>query len=116
ERDQRGGEEIRQDQSLTRWWRIEATASLLVEPGDHESAAVVEADVRAEVLHVRLPRRHRARRNPIAVIDLLGTVTLDVPDDVATLGDVDRPALEAAHLREAALGHPRAARHLSRHI
>src|SRR5512145_2435471 len=49
---------------------------LLVEPGGHDAAADVVTDVRTEVLHVGVPRRHRAHRRAVGVVHLLRRVAL----------------------------------------
>src|SRR5262245_15739900 len=74
---------------------------LLVRPGDHESPAIVETDVGREVLDVGLPgREHLGRRADVEVVGLLRAQALDVPDDLAPLLLVERPALELEHVGE----------------
>src|SRR5688500_9001480 len=76
------------------------TRSLFVEPGDHEAAAVVVADVRAEVLHVRHPGPDRAHRRAVRVVHLLRGVALDLEDQLAALLVVEGAALLLDHLGE----------------
>src|SRR5262245_12071678 len=66
---------------------------LLVEPGGHHAAAVVVTDVGPEVLHVRLPRGHRAHRRAEQEVGLLGDIALDVVDQLLALGDIERAPL-----------------------
>src|SRR4030095_1138842 len=73
---------------------------LLVQPGGHPPARVIVADVGAEVLHIGLPRRHRAHRGAEQDIGLLGHVALDVVDDVPSLGHVEGAALQLEHVGE----------------
>src|SRR5206468_11416965 len=51
-----------------------------VEPGGHESPAVVVAEVRGEVFDVGFPGGDRQHRGVVVVVDLLGQVALDVED------------------------------------
>src|SRR5207244_59159 len=83
--------------------RVTASA---VEPGGHEPPAVVVAEIRPEVPDVPLPRRDRDRRGAVQVIDLLGEVTLDVPEDRPPPADVEGPALEPDHVGEPRVVHP----------
>src|SRR6185503_7126668 len=82
-----------------------ARPPLLVDPGGHDPAAGVMADVRPEVLHVRRPRGHRAYRWAVEVIRRLGDVALQVPQDVAALGHVEGPPLQPNHLRDLRVVH-----------
>src|SRR6266545_1552399 len=74
--------------------KLDGLPRLLVQPSGHQATAVVVADIRPEVLHIRLPGRHRAHRGAEQDIGLLRHVALDVVDDVPALGDVEGAALE----------------------
>src|SRR5215831_5436144 len=86
-----------------------------VEPGDHEAPAVIMADVRAEVLYVGLPGRHRAHRGAVQRVYLRGDVALDVVDDLAALGHVEGPALQLDHVGELGIVHSRSVQRLPGH-
>src|SRR5215510_12254775 len=85
------------------------------DPGDHEAPAVIMADVRAEVLYVGLPGRHRAHRGAIQRVYLRGDVALDVVDDLAALGHVEGPALQLDHVGELGIVHSRSVQRLPGH-
>src|SRR5262245_35675936 len=72
-----------------------ASVNSAVEPRGHETPPVVVAEVRGKVSHVPLPGRDHARRGAVDVVDVLGQVALDIPDDVAPARHVERASLEA---------------------
>src|SRR4029453_9250431 len=86
--------------------KLDGLPRLLVQPGGHQAPAVVVADIGPEVLDVRHPRRHRAHRGAVGVVDLLGDEALDVVDDLAPFLLVERPPLELDHLGELGIVHP----------
>src|SRR5262245_48962912 len=69
--------------------------SLLVDPGHHQATPVVVPDVGPEVLHIGFPGGYSADRGAVVVVDLFGEVALDVVEDLAPLGDVERASLQA---------------------
>src|SRR5262245_55113736 len=77
------------------------------EPGGHEPAAIVIAQVGRKVPHVGFPRRDDATRRPVEVVDLLGEIALDVPNDLPSLRGVERPALQPDHVGQLRVVHAR---------
>src|SRR6266446_413462 len=89
---------------------------LLVDPGGHEPAAVVEAVVRHVVLDVGLPGRDDLDRAVHAEVGLLGHVALDVEDDLLALADVEGPPLEIDHVAELRIVHVPHVERLAGHV
>src|SRR2546422_10770208 len=79
----------------TRYRRSTAPAPVAsaFEPGGHQPAAVVVAEARRVVLQRALPDADVHARGHLHVVLLLGQMALDVEDDLAPLGEVDRPSL-----------------------
>src|SRR5213594_3827100 len=71
---------------------------LPLEPRGHEPPAVVVAHVRPVVLDRALPDRDVDGRWHLHVVLLLGQVALDVVDDLAALGRIERPPLADEHV------------------
>src|SRR5262245_23144542 len=79
---------------------------LAVEPGRPQSPAVVVPEVGREVLDVRLPRADHPRRGTDQeIVRFLRAMPLDVVQDLAAPGDIERPALPADHLGELRVVH-----------
>src|SRR5688572_26636119 len=64
-----------------------------VQPGCHEPPAVIVADVGGVVLDRGVPDADVNTRRQLHVVLLLRQVALQVVDDLAALGGVERPAL-----------------------
>src|SRR5580765_1658010 len=68
--------------------RLAAIVRLAVEPGGHEAAAVVVAEIRPVVFQGAVPDRHVNPRGELDVVLLLGQMALQVVDDLAPLRHV----------------------------
>src|SRR3989441_7029994 len=82
------------DLQLTRAYRITSP----VEPGCHESAAVVVAEVWPVVLERTVPNGNIDPRRDLDVVLLFGQVTLQVVDNLPALGDVEDTPLTDQHV------------------
>src|SRR6266705_2713566 len=78
-----------------RWSTVSA-----IEPGCDQSPAVVEAEVRAVVLQRAVPDGGVRRGAERHVVLLVGQVALDVVDQLAALGDVERAPLPEEEIGE----------------
>src|SRR5437016_5434338 len=94
----------------TSWWSPRVSA---LEPRRDEPAAVVVAEVGPVVLQRTVPYRgvhlsHRRR-----VVDLPGEIALDVLDDLAALGGIERAALTDDHVGDDGIVHVTLILHLA---
>src|SRR5262249_8515258 len=69
-------------------------------PQSRSAAAVVEGDVRAKMLDIRLPRDGGNDGVQVYEVHLLRGIALDVVDDLLTRLQILRPALLFQHGRE----------------
>src|SRR5262245_57539075 len=81
-------------------WGPSGQMGSAVEPGGHQAAAVVVAEVRRVVLEGWIPYRGQDRRVGLGAIDHLGQIALDVEEQLTPLCRILNAPLASQHVSE----------------